>query len=320
MACHGVEALASDPEIELVCMLNPANRKLMDRLAPFDRLPLTTNFKSLTVDRILCIQGDIAQSTNGILAAKNAGIKCISYLAIPHRLSEMGAKLGRFRDGLNQRFVNAPDRYITISESMKTLLSERGATVTICVVPNGIPLPQKRNVPPPHSPFTLGLLGRIEFNQKQQDFMVRTVLAHPDIFGGCRLLLAGNGPDKKSLERLIEGHHEIVLLPWQNTMDAFYDQIDMLVIPSRFEGVPLVMLEALARGIPVIGSARDGMKDLLPEAWTFETENAEALARTFSAVRDDGWQDTMPALQQKVCTDFSLDTFKTNFYAAVMES
>ena len=141
MACHGVEALASDSAVEIVCMLNPENLKLAEKLSNYRILEPNQNFQSMNLDLVLCIQGDIAQSTKGIQAAKRSGIECISYIAIPHRMAEMGAKLGSLRDGLNQRFINAPDQFIVISECMKQILIERGCTKPISVVNNGIPIP-----------------------------------------------------------------------------------------------------------------------------------------------------------------------------------
>lgn len=316
MACHGVEALAADPSIEVVCMLNPANRKLIERLKDHTILQPTRNVQSLEVDTVLCIQGDIRQSSNGIDAATQAGIECISYIAIPHRMADMGAKLGALRDISHQRLFNKPDRYITISESMKQLLIERGAKKPISVVPNGIQTPPAARYN--RSDIrTIGLLGRIEFNQKRQDFMVRTFLDHPEVFDGCRLLMAGNGPDEKKLQAMVHSQESINLLPWQKDPESFYEQIDLLLIPSRFEGMPLVMLEALARGIPVIGSARDGMQDILPKTWTFKPENADALAGAFSLVRNS-WQNEIGTLQQKVLSEHSLDTFKNRFVQAVL--
>jgi len=341
MACHGIEALTSDPGLEVVFMFNPHNKRLANCVSGIPNLqnieaPCTTRkfqglrsrivkngiqtlekeFRALNPNLVLCIQGDIEDSSQAIIAARLAGIDCISYIAIPHRMALMGAKLGVLRDRTNQYLFNQPSRYIAISESMKQLLIERGVTQPIAVVPNGFQIPAFAPITDHGSRITLGLLGRIEFNQKQQDFMVRTFINHPDVFGDCRLLIAGNGPDEEKLKRLVADKENISLLPWQEDAEAFYEQIDFLLLPSRYEGVPLVMLEALARGIPVIGSRRDGMKDVLPEAWAFEPENPEALAKTFSAVRET-WQDDIADLQQKILAEHSLETFKTNFHRAL---
>ncbi|VGO21038.1 glycosyltransferase family 4 protein [Pontiella sulfatireligans] len=341
MACLGVEALASDPLLEITFMLNPANRRLADRLATIENIqtlesPCTTrrlqglrnridrrgirtvekHLQILKPDLVLCIQGDIEDASQGVIAVRRAGIKCVSYIAIPHRMAVMGAKLGALRDRVNQYLFNQPDRFITISDSMQALLIERGVKKPITIVPNGIPEPSGSIITTHGSRLTLGLLGRIEFNQKQQDFMVRAFCKNPVTFKECRLLIAGDGPDQEKLKALIIGNKNITIQPWQQDAEAFYAAIDFLVIPSRFEGLPLIMLEALARGVPVIGSARDGMKDMLPKAWTFETENSDALAETFSALRKNGAPE-ITRLQEKVLSENSLSAFKTAFCKAV---
>jgi glycosyltransferase involved in cell wall biosynthesis len=317
MACLGIAALASAPSVELQCMINPANHKLAEllRRAGLPVGPPQFKLSDPMPNLVLCIQGDIAQSVKGIRAARNAGIECASYLAIPHRMATMGAKLGALRDGLNNKWFNAPDRFITLSESMKHIMLERGCTKPIAIVPNGIPAPPSN---PPHQPSlrqTIGVIGRIEFNQKQQDFMVRTFLASP-VFNDCRLLIVGSGPDEAKLRALIASEDRISLLPWQDDMEAVYNQIDLLAIPSRYEGVPLVMLEALARGIPVIGSNRDGMRDLLPKNWTFTPGNTNALTKAFSAARNAG-ADQIETIQQAVLEKHALERFKYSFVRAV---
>jgi glycosyltransferase involved in cell wall biosynthesis len=293
MACQGIEALSADPSIEIVCMLNPANRQLARRLAGFRALKPAGNFKELNIDRVLCIQGDLAQSVRGIRAARRAGVECVGYLALPHRLADMGARLGALRDLVHRNLANAPDRFIVISEGMKHLLVGRGCTRPVDVVPNGIPAPafSKAQGPRPNT-ATIGLLGRIEFKQKRQDFMVRAFRAHPGIFGDCQLLIAGDGPDGKRLRDMVVGNENIELLPWQNDPDAFFQRIDFLAIPSRYEGVPLVMLEALAHGL--------------------------ALAEAFSRVRKT-LGSKIDVLRQRVRTEHSLEAFRTAFARAVLK-
>jgi len=348
MACHGIEALAENTAFEVIFMLNPENKKLAARLSGIKNLqllkaPCSTQklqgllnridprgirrlkkqFQTLNPDLVLCIQGEIEDSSQAVLAARKAGIECVSYLAIPHPMQLMGAKFGGLRDRLNQYLFNQPDRYITISESMKVLLIERGVTKSITVVPNGIPAPPPQSLKPKASSLpSLGLLGRIEFNQKQQDFMVQAFCRFPEQFADCRLIIAGDGPDAEKLKRLVfecPRHNDITLMPWQSDIEAFYASINFLMLPSRFEGVPLVMLEALALGIPVIGSNRDGIRDILPSAWTFEPENAQALAETFSKVRSS-WTDEMAELQIMIQKGMTLEIFKTNFHRAIVQA
>jgi glycosyltransferase involved in cell wall biosynthesis len=133
------------------------------------------------------------------------------------------------------------------------------------------------------------------------------------------LVITGDGPDRGHLETLIDQlglQQQITLLPWQEDSTLVYSALDLLIIPSRFEGVPLVMLEALACGTPVIGSARDGMKDLLPAAWTFETENSAALVNAVEFVSRHLETD-LPALQAKVRSEHTVEKFKQNFEAAL---
>lgn len=344
MACQGVEALAEDPSLEVAFISNPHNKRLACRIAGIKTLhPMETpcatrrfqgfrnhfnrqgirilekEFKAAEPDLVLCIQGDIEQSSQAVLAACRAGIECVSYIAVPHRLTDMRAKLGSLRDRTNQYLLNQPDRYITISESMKRLLIERGVTKPITIVPNGIPAPLTTSrIPHSTAHTTLGLIGRIEFKQKRQDFMIKTFCRQPEVFQDCRLLIAGNGPDEDALKQLVSESprcNDITLLPWQDDVEPLYQKIDVLMLPSRYEGVPLVMLEALVRGIPVIGSACDGMKDILPEAWMFEFGNADALALTYSNLRTRGTPE-MDALRQHILSEHSLDAFRVNFLHA----
>lgn len=323
MACRGIEALAAHHDHHVHVIYNPANRTLAGKLKHIPNIETHTvsdhlhhQFKALDPDTVLCIQGDTTQSIKGIEAAKKYRITCISYIAITHPMTLTGAKLGTMRDQVNQLRINRPDKYITISDSMKSMLLNRKTKIPIYVVHNGIPPPPIPKLRNPDSSKTLGVVGRIEFKQKQQDFMVRAFKEHPNSFRNCTLLFAGNGPDKQPLERMINDSETISLMPWQEDIELFYNRIDVLIIPSRYEGVPLVLLEALARGIPVIASATDGMKEILPQSWTFDSGSTTSLAWSFTEVQKS-WQAQLEDLQQKIVNEYSLEQFNRNFVQAV---
>jgi glycosyltransferase involved in cell wall biosynthesis len=243
-------------------------------------------------------------------------------------MSLMGAKLGFFRDRINGYLFRRPDGWITISDSMKKLLEQRRTKRPIRVVQNGIdttrfsPLAKqaaRTALGLPEYKTLLGSIGRIEFNQKQQDFLARTFSKAWKNDENMHLVLVGDGPDRDRLHALVNElgiQNQVSLLPWQEDSAIVYSALDMLIIPSRFEGVPLVMLEALACGTPVIASARDGMKDLLPAAWTFETENADALINTCEHV-SNVWKNDIDALQAKIQTDYTIQAFQQNFEEAL---
>ena len=357
MTCLAVEALAKSTAWQPVFFCSPKNTRLSNRLKEIQAAtgnleiratPFTTRklqglrnrfakktistlhklLESVQPDLILCIQGEIEDGSLALCAAEEMTAPCISYIPVPHRMALMGAKLGAIRDELNAWLFKKPDGWITISESMKSLLEERGAIAPVEVVHNGIDTgrftPRDKTAArltlglPPDKTI-LGTIGRVEFNQKQQDFLVRTFLNHWKDNQAMHLVITGDGPDRERLTALTDKHglgNRVTLLPWQNDSALVYSALDLLIIPSRFEGVPLVMLEALACGIPVIGSARDGMKDLLPVGWTFETENSKALADVVEYVFTN-WKKDFPTLQAKVRSEYTIEKFQQNFEAAL---
>lgn len=359
MACLAVEALARQEDIRTVFFSSPTNTRLNERLKEIQQTTGRLELKSTSFctrklqglrnrfaakqkealqtllaaeqpDLILCIQGEVEDASMALCAAKEMTAPCVSYIPVPHRMALMGAKLGAIRDQLNAYLFRKPDGWITISESMKELLEERGTNSPIEVVHNGIdserfsPIDpcaarEKLNLPP--DVFLIGSIGRVEFNQKQQAFLVRAFSNHWKKDPSVHLVLAGDGPDRNQLEQMIREsgmQNQITLLPWQSDSALLYAAIDLLVIPSRFEGVPLVMLEALACGTPVAASARDGMKDLLPAEWTFATEQENEMVQTLRRfMTGNGWIEPLGDLQRQVRTEYTIEAFQENFVSAV---
>jgi glycosyltransferase involved in cell wall biosynthesis len=121
-------------------------------------------------------------------------------------------------------------------------------------------------------------VGRLFEHQKGHSLLVQAaqqLKQYPDL----RILIAGGGPDEQSLRRLIREkglEDRIILLGTVRDKDilaSYYSVSELFVLPSRYEGLPLVILEAGACGLPTVafnvmgvrGLVRHGESGLLAE-------------------------------------------------------
>ena len=71
----------------------------------------------------------------------------------------------------------------------------------------------------------------------------------------CTLVLAGDGKERPQIEALIEKYklkNRVLLLPEIKDVQNYYALFDVFALPSRYEGLPLVAVEAQAMGIPCL--------------------------------------------------------------------
>jgi glycosyltransferase involved in cell wall biosynthesis len=116
-------------------------------------------------------------------------------------------------------------------------------------------------------PLTLLAVGRLHA-VKDHAFLVRACaeLLARDLHFAC--LIAGEGPERLRLESLIrkgglEGRVTLLGHVPREQMDSLYDRADIVVLTSRSEGIPLVLMEAMARGKIVLAPAITGIPELV---------------------------------------------------------
>lgn len=104
--------------------------------------------------------------------------------------------------------------------------------------------------------FVVGHIGRFS-EQKNHEFLVRMFAELVKNVKNAKLLLIGEGELKPEIQKLIEDlnikSHVIILDPKSNIQD-YYQAMDVFVLPSKFEGLPVVLIEAQANGLPCIYS------------------------------------------------------------------
>lgn len=181
------------------------------------------------------------------------------------------------------------DFQVAVSESVKiNWIQKYGVKPDTCmVIPNGahdifFQVKKERSITP-GNPLRLGIVARLE-PQKGHIYLLK---AMKELKGRIpvQLGIVGKGSLEEELQKYVTDNdlNDIVHFHgWYNREEvcAFYESIDVLVMSSLFEGLPLNGVEAMATGLPVIGSRVPGIVDFLNDqnGLLFESENYKELA------------------------------------------
>ncbi len=98
-------------------------------------------------------------------------------------------------------------------------------------------------------------VGRLQNNIKQFDRLIETYKASNLAAKGIELLILGDGDDKESLQNLIEKlklESDVKLMGFVENVSEYVKNAKYLVLSSRVEGFPMVLIEALVQQTPVI--------------------------------------------------------------------
>ncbi len=104
----------------------------------------------------------------------------------------------------------------------------------------------------------VGFLGRFSREKGLHDLLA-VIAAHPE----WRLELAGDGLFRPLVEQYQAQHANIHWRGWVDELANFFESIDVLVQPSAKEGAPYSVLDALAAGVPVVGTRVGAMTEML---------------------------------------------------------
>ena len=166
--------------------------------------------------------------------------------------------MSRLRTWLNQGCVALADGVFADSAATKTLVETWGVpSEDISVLPlAGIDVESYPAVT--HSndrPIRVGTVGRL-IEQKGYDRVVACANDLPD----CEFHVVGDGPLRPKLEA---GPNNLILhgRVTQDHLTTLWQRFDIYFQPSRFEGLCITAIEAMAAGLPVVASATDGLTE-----------------------------------------------------------
>jgi glycosyltransferase involved in cell wall biosynthesis len=228
-------------------------------------------------------------------SARSLGIATVSTL---HGSSRMGG-ISHLFEWIQEWVLGRFDAVVAVSEPLVDTLVARGIhRERVHTVPNAW-TPQEVMVPRDQARKALrsvddevliGWVGRL-IPVKGCDVFLRALTRLPD--HGWRATVVGDGPERSGLERLAaslglpDRVHFTGAIP-----DAarLFEGLDLFVLSSRSEGTPMVLLEAMGAGVPVVVTSVGGVPDVVrspSDGWVVEPEDPAALGRALHEALDD---------------------------------
>lgn len=240
---------------------------------PFDLRPLSrlrAVLRELAPD---VIETHSYKTTALVYLLRRFGTVRIPWVAFFHGATTENLKV-RFYHWLDGRLLSTADQVVVMSEKHRRDFSHLGERVRV-LYNSVVPLPPERGAPlalpaavqaavAGGQPL-VGVVGRIS-PEKGVDVYLNAV-AQLDRRGVEFVsVIAGDGPERASTEALAVSlglAHRVHFAGPVRTIQSLYAQMDLLVIPSRSEGLPNVLLEAMHADVPVVSTRVGAVPEVL---------------------------------------------------------
>jgi glycosyltransferase involved in cell wall biosynthesis len=197
------------------------------------------------------------------------------------------------------------NHYIAVSRNVESGLYELGVEPKdISVLYNGVDISRfrfaQKRVPFfterygwPEESVIVGMTGQMNAAKGHHDFLQAARLirgSHPEV----RFVIGGKQDSVyfQDLQKLVRENHlddTVAFSGWQDDMTSFYSGIDIFVLPSAedTEGLPLVVAEAMASGLPVVATRSGGAQEIVEAGKTgmlVERQSPRELARAITSL------------------------------------
>lgn len=280
----------------------PSSRKRTDRSTASEQIEFILGATLRCLDLMRSFRPDVVLAFFGLPSGAVAWLLRLMF-GIPYVVSLRGGDVPGFRpyDFWLYHRIAEPFLRIIWHDATAVVANSRGlqdlakafdATLEISIVPNGVDHARFATARRTWSARRILSVGRI-VHQKGLDLALMALTGLKDLDWEWRI--AGDGPQLQYLEqRLVsEGLRDRVnFLGWTGA-DALvgeYQAASLFVFPSRHEGMPNALLEAMASGLPVIASRIAGNEELVVPGETgllVSAEDADALREALRQLLTD---------------------------------
>jgi len=231
---------------------------------------------------LLLAPGVLHASAWLLAAALLLGRRVWVYVPMAYSAAQMGFRAATWRDHALAPWLRRVESFITLDRRQAALLASTWRLTTeVHLLPNP-PRPVASRAALPASAaegrLRIAYVGRLELHQKGLDWLIALLRSRVPWSQQCHWLFQGRGPAESALHALASelGPDHVVVFPHAPIADALA-QADVLLLASRFEGQPLVAMEATAHGWPVVATRGSGVADFVPATSLFDFGDAEGL-------------------------------------------
>ena len=235
---------------------------ILNRLALYVRLPQLHRLHRKRLEQLLLkLRADIVVSmfneeASFLPSIQDGSHKVLEFHFSKHNgLKDLRRGIWRLIDELrakkDERIVRPFDRFVVLTEEDATLW---GALPNLRVIPN--PLPFYSDSPSDCTARQLLAMGRYD-EQKHFDLLIDLWAQLAPEYPEWRLVIAGDGKLRPELTAQVErlGLKSVELMRPTHQVQELYRASSIYVMTSRYEGLPMVLIEAQQMGLPIVSFA-----------------------------------------------------------------
>ena len=171
-----------------------------------------------------------------------------------------------------------------------------------------------------HSPLKLGTIAALNVPYKSQHNVINAISKLKKKGVKFEYHLVGQGDDSR-LRKLVESHglgNEVNFIGTlqHDEVFNFLDEIDIYIHPSKQEGLPRAMVEALSRALPTLGARTAGIPELLDESDIFDKGDEQTIELMISNMDKEKMKEQAHRnfITSKKYTEEQLNQKRLNFY------
>lgn len=253
------------------------------------KLNFEKHLRSFQPDLVLISQGI---NFDGLIYARSCIALNLSYAIVCHKAVEFYWPHPYERTLMTEAFQKAKKCFFVSGHNRQLTEEQFGIRFNNAIIVHNPVKAINRIIPYPstESEFRLACIGRLFIIDKGQDILLRVLAQQKWRERSLQVSFIGNGVDEQALKEMASllNVANVEFKGRVDNMEKLWEKHHALVLPSRSEGLPLVVLEAMSAGRMVIATKAGGNEEVIVDDKTGFL--GEASFSSFDAVLEKAWQ------------------------------